>query len=447
MSPIETDTSRASTPDQIRDRYDVVVVGGGPAGATAATLLAQRGRDVLLLERDVFPRFKIGESLIPAVVGTLERLGMIEKMSASNFPKKYSVQFFSGSGKSSAPFYFSETETEEQSQTWQVLRADFDTMMFDNAVEHGVDGLQGAAVRRVLFDSAEPETEASARGVQVEMSDGSKREIRSRVVVDATGQRAMISRQLGLRTTDPRLRQASIFTHYRGAVRDEGIDEGATLILQTRDKNSWFWFIPLPDDTASVGVVGQIDYLIQGRQGDPQKIFDEELALCPGLTPRLSEAEQLFPVRVLNEFSYMTRRPAGDGWVLAGDAFGFLDPMYSTGVLLALKSGEFVGDTVADALDADDVSGGRLGSFAPRLLEGMSAFRRLVYAFYDQEFSFGRFLKKFPHHRRDIVSILVGDVFDKDFEPLFGDLATMIDLPNEPYRVPMQSSERATATV
>jgi flavin-dependent dehydrogenase len=273
----------------------------------------------------------------------------------------------------------------------------------------------------------------------VELPDGTRRDIASRVVIDASGQRALISRQLKLRTTDPNLRQASIFTHFEGALRDEGIDEGATLILQTRDKKSWFWFIPLPDDRASVGVVGQIEHLILGRQGDPQKIFDEELALCPGLTPRLKTARQLFPVKVLNEFSYMTRQPAGDGWVLAGDAFGFLDPMYSTGVLLALKSGEAVGDVVADALDQETdpgkpVSGARLSVFAPRLLEGISAFRRLVYAFYDEEFSFGRFLKKFPHHRRDIVSILVGDVFDRDFEPLFADLGTMIVLPSVGYQ-------------
>jgi flavin-dependent dehydrogenase len=376
------------------------------------------------------------------VVGTLERLGMIEKMSASNFPKKYSVQFFGGSGKASAPFYFSETETEQQSQTWQVLRSEFDTMMFDNAAEHGVDAVQGVRVKQVLFHESfdgDPE-DAPARGVRLELPDGSKREVESRVVIDATGQRAMLSRQLGLRTTDPNLRQASIFTHYQGAFRDGGIDEGATLILQTRDKNSWFWFIPLPDNVASVGVVGQIEYLIQGRQGDPQKIFEDELALCPGLTPRLENARQLFPVRVLNEFSYLTSRPAGDGWVLAGDAFGFLDPMYSTGVLLALKSGEFVGDTVADALDADDVSGRRLGTFAPRLLAGMSAFRRLVYAFYDQDFSFGRFLKKFPHHRRDVVSILVGDVFDKDFEPMYADLSTMIELPSEGYQAQLETA-------
>lgn len=424
---------------QLRESYDAIVVGGGPAGATAATLVAQEGHDVLLLERERFPRFKIGESLIPAVRPTLDRLGMVESLQESDFPKKYSVQFFGGSGKASAPFYFSETEGEEQSQTWQVRRADFDAMMLDNAREKGVHVVEGASVKEVLFDEADDPGDAEqparsrARGVRLRVGDET-REIASRVVVDATGQRALISRQLGLRTTDPELRQASIFTHFEGGLRDEGIDEGATLILQTRDKSSWFWYIPLPDDVVSVGVVGQVDYLIQGRDGSPQEIFDQELAICPGLQPRLENAKQLWDPKVLNEFSYMASRPAGPGWVLCGDALGFLDPMYSTGVLLALRSGEFAADCVIDALGRDDLSAGRLGAFVPRFLGGMDAFRRLVYAFYDKDFSFGRFLRRHPEHRRAIVSILVGDVFDQDFEPLFRDLGQMIDLPTTSYR-------------
>lgn len=410
---------------ELRSSYDVIVVGGGPAGAASATLLAQKGHQVLMLERDRFPRFKIGESLIPATVGVLERMGMIEKLRRSPFPEKHSVQFFSGSGNASKPFYFHETEEPEQSQTWQVLRSELDEMMFDNACEQGVHGVQEASVKEVLFDAAD-----RATGVRVRI-DGETHEIGSKVVVDATGQRAMLSRQLGLRTTDPNLRQASIFTHYQGAHRDEGIDEGATLILQTSDRKGWFWFIPLPHNCASVGVVGKIDDLIKGRQGTPQEIFDEELSRCPGLLPRLEGARQLMPPKVLNEFSYMTRQGAGDGWVMAGDAFGFLDPMYSTGVLLALRSGEMVADTVHDALDAGDVSAARLNGFTPRLMAGMSAFRKLVYAFYHPDFSFGKFLGAFPEHRLAVVKILVGDVFDRDFTQFYIDLDSMVDLPSE----------------
>ncbi|MEM8930595.1 MAG: tryptophan 7-halogenase, partial [Acidobacteriota bacterium] len=321
--------------------------------------------------------------------------------------------------------YFGETAAEEFAQTWQVLRSEFDQMMFTNAERHGVDAVQGVAVKKVCFDDAQ-----RATGVQLDV-DGERREVRSKVVIDATGQRALMSRQLSLRTTDPNLRQATIFTHFKGAVRDEGLDEGATLILQTRDQNSWFWYIPLPDDVVSVGVVGPIDTLIRGRQGNPQAIFDEELALCPALGPRVEQARQLMPVQVLNEFSYMTKQPAGDGWVLAGDAFGFLDPMYSTGVLLALRSAEMAADTVVEALAEGDLSGERLGRFSPRLLAGMSAFRKLVYAFYDKDFSFGGFLKRFPDHRDEVVRILVGDVFDHDFDPFYRDLGTMITIPDE----------------
>ena len=431
--------SRTHDPATVRSSYDAVVIGGGPAGTTVSGLLAQQGHDVLLLERDRFPRFKIGESLIPATVGVLRRLGIVERMEASTFPKKYSVQFFSGSGKASSPFYFGETEPPEQSQTWQVLRSEFDTLMFDNARDLGVHAHQGVGVKEVLFDGDR------AVGVRADFDDET-REIRSRVVVDATGQRALMSRQLKLRTTDPNLRQASIFTHFQGAVRDEGIDEGATLILQTASKKSWFWFIPLPDNVASVGVVGSIDHLIRGREGSPQEIFDQELSQCPGLIPRVEGARQLMPAQVLNEFSYMTRQGAGDGWVMAGDAFGFLDPMYSTGVLLALRSGEMVADTVNQALKDDDLSQARLEAFTPRLMAGMSAFRKLVYAFYHPEFSFGRFLQQFPEHRIPVVKILVGDVFDRDFSALYRDLDSMVDLPSEGSQAGPADGRSQTAT-
>ena len=153
------------------------------------------------------------------------------------------------------------------------------------------------------------------------------------------------------------------------------------------------------------------------------------------------------PAQVLNEFSYMTRQGAGDGWVMAGDAFGFLDPMYSTGVLLALRSGEMVADTLDGALKDNDLSRGRLEAFAPRLMSGMSAFRKLVYAFYHPEFSFGRFLNAFPEHRIPVVKILVGDVFDRDFSALYRDLDSMVDLPEEGHQAgPTDSADFPSVT-
>jgi len=404
--------------------YDVITIGGGPAGSTAAALLAQDGYRVLQLERERFPRFKIGESLIPASFDTLKRLGVLDELRRSHFPKKYSVQFFSGDGRASTPFYFSETDPSERSQTWQVLRSEFDALLLDNARRRGAEVRTGVQVREVLFDGDR------ATGVRVR-TDGTEREIGCRVVIDASGQRALVARQLKLRCQDPRLRMAAIFTHFAGAQRDSGIDEGATLILNTRDKDSWFWYIPLPEDRVSVGVVGPIDYLVRGRQGSPQRIFEEELERCPRLEPRLAAARQVLPVMVLNDFSYTSRQVAGDGWVLVGDAFGFLDPIYSSGVLLALRSAELAADAVGDALATGDLSGVRLGGFGPRLRDGMAAFRQLIYAFYNKEFSFGRFLRRHPEHRLAVIRILVGDVFDEDFTPLFDDLGRMIELPGQ----------------
>jgi flavin-dependent dehydrogenase len=415
---LSVEQSKASRAD-----YDVIVIGGGPAGSTAATLVAQAGRSVLLLDRESFPRFRIGESLMPATYWTLKRLGVLEQMKASPFVRKHSVQFFSKSGRSSVPFYFSEVDDHESSATWQVDRLSFDVMLLDNARNAGVEVIQRANVKDVLFDGSR------ARGVRVEFGDGHRTEIVSNVVVDASGQTGLLSRKLELKNPDPKLWHASIYTRYSGARRDEGIDEGATLIMHTEEGRSWFWYIPLQDDQVSVGVVAPMDYLLKGRSGGPQGIFDEELRRCPAMQQRVEGAEQIMDATAVRDFSYISKRIAGDGWVLAGDAFGFLDPIYSTGVFLALESGRHAADSIIEAFEKQDFSAGQLGRHGDAYVAGMEALRKLVYVYYDEEFNFAHFLKRFPHRREDLVNLLIGNVFRKPVDEMFEEMSRICRLP------------------
>ena len=435
--------------------YDITVIGGGPAGSTVAALTAQHGYRVLLLERETEPSFKIGESLIPATYWTFKRLGVLEKLRESHFPQKFSVQFYSRSGKAAKPFYFFQTNPHESAVTWQVLRSEFDQGLLENAAEKGVEVRRGTRVRKVLFeDNAAVGVvvqNSSTRGTGPRATEGESDGLRgtgpratvagsetihSTVIVDSTGQSSLIGRQLDMNATEPNLKMASLFTHFEGAHRDEGIDEGATLIMHTETKDSWFWSIPLPYNRTSIGVVGELDYLLQNRRDangklDAQRIFDEELSKCRALKKRLAGAKQLFPIKTTKDFSYRANRIAGNGWVLVGDAFGFLDPVYSTGLFLALKSGEMAADVIVEAFQKNDFSAAQLGSFGPTLVKGMEAFRKLVYAFYTKEFSFARFLSEHPEHQGGIIDILSGDVFRKDVTHIFPDMAQMCALPDE----------------
>jgi flavin-dependent dehydrogenase len=404
----------------MKEHYDCIIVGGGPAGSTAAALIAESGHSTMLVEREKVPRFHVGESLMPETYWTLQRLGVLDQMKSRGFVQKLSVQFVGDSGRESQPFFFRDHDPRECAQTWQVERAEFDQMLFDNAAAKGADCYDQTRVMSVAFSGNR------ATGVRLATAAGETRDVGAQVVVDATGQHALIANSLGLRVDDPDLQNAAIWGYYRNARRDEGDNGGATIILHTKGKHSWFWFIPLSDDVTSIGVVGAAHYLLKER-GKPADVFQEELTKCPALVERLAEAELVTPLRVAKEFSYTTRRQAGDGWVLTGDAFGFIDPVYSSGVYFALKSGEMAADSIVEGLRSGDTSGSRLGAWVQPFLSGTQWIRKLVGAYYTNEFSVGHFLRDYPDHRANLTDLLIGRIFHDGAGRIFDDMLPAMD--------------------
>ena len=396
--------------------FDVIVIGAGPSGTTTSALLAEQGHKVLLLEREPFPRYHIGESLIPYTWFTLNRLGVIDWLRKSACPKKYSVQFVSITGKVSQPFYFFKTIPHECAQTWQVWRGEFDQMLLDNAVSKGVTLRQFVTVRDVLMEGSR------VVGVRADTKDGVKgEEIRAKVVVDGSGRDSLLSRKFGWKDKDADLNKIAVWSYFEGAMRDPGLDEGATTVAYVPQKG-WFWYIPLHSNIVSVGVVGEPSYLYRDTR-DPEAIFKRESEACAWIHDRIKVGKQVQPVRVTGEYSYHSKKIGGDGFCLVGDAFAFLDPLFSTGVFLALKSGEMAADTIHAGLSTGDgqLTAAHFEDYYANQRRAVMSFRRLVYAFYDLSFSFREFLQVYPHLNSLIVDTLVGNVFT-DLTPLFNAL-------------------------
>ena len=406
------------------NNYDVIVMGGGPAGSSVATMLAREGRQVILFEKEIFPRHHIGESLMTDTYWTFRRMGLIDKLKESPFVRKYSVQFANAAGKESRPFYFFEAVHHESAVTWQVTRAEFDKLLIDHAAESGVAVHQGVLVKQVLFEGDR------AIGVEIEMQDGSRQKFFSKVVVDATGQTAMLSNKFRWRVRDPKLKKAVLYSYWKGVHREPDLNGGATLVLRTeKGSNGWFWYIPLENDITSVGIVADPEYLVQGRGQDLAKIYNEEIEKCEPCRKRVEEGTRVDKIYSILDYSYRSKQNAGNGFIIIGDAYGFLDPIYSSGVLLALKMAELATDAIHDAFKRDDFSAERLGQYQAKLDRGIESMRKLVYAFYNEDFSFSGFLRKYPEERVHIINLLIGDVFREGVDHVYGPMSDFAEIP------------------
>jgi flavin-dependent dehydrogenase len=401
--------------------YDVVIIGGGPAGATTAAILAQHGRKVLVIEKDYFPRYHVGESLMPYCWFTLNRLGLIEKLNESAFPKKHSVQFVTTQGKLSQPFYFSEHWDHPAATTWQVVRSDFDKMLLDRAIELGAEVRYGNKSKEICRDEND-----KVIGVKIENELGEIQFIKATFTVDASGRDALSASRNHWRIKDPELGKISIYTYYKGAYRDPGLDEAATTIAYLPEKG-WFWYIPLPDDIVGVGVVAEKDYLFSDTR-DKKEILEREAAKNPWIKNRIDQGEQFGPIWATGDFSYRSKYCADDGLVLVGDAFAFLDPVFSSGVYLAIKSGELAADTIHEAINKNNLSSEIFTQYGNELCKTIETMRALVYAFYQKDFSMKDVVTKFPHIKNDLVDCLLGDL-SRDYTKLLTAVGEFANLP------------------
>ncbi len=406
-----------------KNKYDVIVVGGGPAGSTTGALLAEKGHDVLILEKEKFPRYHVGESLMPFCYFPLERLGLVDRLMESANPRKYCVQFVRQDGFLSQPFYFFQHFDHPSSTTWQVWRSEFDKMILDKARENGASVLEETQAKSLI------KSENRVEGVVVESKDLGELELRAPLVIDASGRDCFVAHKEKWMVRDPELKKIALWTYYKGAKRDPGLDEGATTVAYLPGKG-WFWYIPLSGDMVSVGIVAEHQYLFNGTTKDHAEIFQREVQNNEWIKEHLAEGEQTGEYRVTGDYSYRNRYCAIDGLALAGDALGFLDPVFSSGVFLALKSGVMLADEVDSALRKNQpLNASCFENYGKRMQSSIETMRKIVYAFYDENFSFGDLVKRGDHLRAALTDCLIGNVDDQDFKELFESMSDLAELP------------------
>jgi flavin-dependent dehydrogenase len=393
---------------------DVLVVGGGPAGSTIATLLAREGRDVVMLEKAQHPRFHIGESLLPANGGLFDKLGVREEVERIGMPK-WGAEFVSPVHDDSSLIEFADAWDKSMPRAWQVRRSELDEVLFRNAAKNGARTLEGWSARKVDFD-------ADGALVQAQGPEGAQQSWRARYVVDASGRDTLLANKFGSKRKNPRHNSAALFGHFRGARRLEGKLEGNISIFWF--EHGWFWFIPLSDGTTSVGAVCWPYYLKQ-RQTLLKEFFMATIAQCPRLVDRLEGAELVDEmVHATGNYSYLGTHATGERYVMLGDAYAFIDPVFSSGVHLAMVSAFEATRLVATALDQPGQAAAARERFETHMRKGPREFSWFIYRMTNPAL---REMLMHPQNpwrvKEALISLLAGDIFGKT--PIWRSLALL----------------------
>jgi flavin-dependent dehydrogenase len=355
---------------------DVIVIGGGPAGSTVATRLAQLGRTVRVFEKERFPRFHIGESLLPCSIPLFEQLGVLPTLDDGRFLKKFAAEFVSADGSLRRRYPFADGILAGFPSAFEVDRAEFDQVLLEHAEKQGARVEQGAQVLRFTTDLE--------RGVEVVVRDanGNERNETAELLVDASGQSALVPSRLGLRRMEAGLRNVAVFSHFEGAVRGSGEAEGDISVVLVNE--GWWWVIPLQGTRTSVGLVGRAKTL--GAKPD-EAFLAARIADCPYLKERLATATRVAPVRTISDWSYKSRALAGDRWLLVGDAGAFIDPVFSTGVQLGMTAAFDAATQIDAALRDRRFERSRFAPYERRVRRLVSTYTTFVKGFYTPEFA------------------------------------------------------------